>query len=166
MAEELLESSAGLRHLEKVRRGRRAAAGAGSGRSREDARVQAAGRGRTRTVRRRRRARERDARHGATARGARPPPAERDEPPAALASDVHVLAVGVDVGEVECDGLGRAETTGVDEFHERGVAQREWVVAVEVSTSRSTSASFGVSGRRRACRGASGASGTREGPRA
>lgn len=58
--------------------------------------------------------------------------AERDEPLLpSLPSHVDVFAVEVDIGEVEPDGLGRAETAGVDELHERGVPQRERIVPVE-----------------------------------
>jgi len=55
--------------------------------------------------------------------------AERDEALlAALPADVHVLAVEVDVREVEPDGLGGAKAARVDELHERGVPQGERVV--------------------------------------
>jgi hypothetical protein len=42
-----------------------------------------------------------------------------------------VLAVEVDVAEVERDGLGRAEPTGVDELDQRSIANGERSVAVD-----------------------------------
>jgi hypothetical protein len=76
--------------------------------------------------------------------------AERHDPLlAALAADVELLAVEVDVGEVEPDRLRRAEARGVHELDERAVAQRERAVALERLERASTSAGFGVSGRRR-----------------
>src|SRR5205823_6360138 len=50
---------------------------------------------------------------------------------AALAADVDLLPVEVDVGEVEPHRLGRAQPGGVHELDERAVAQRERAVAVE-----------------------------------
>ena len=50
---------------------------------------------------------------------------------AALAADVHGLAVEVDVGEVERDGLLRSAARRVEELEERAVAERERRVAVD-----------------------------------
>ena len=58
--------------------------------------------------------------------------ADRHEPLlAALATHVHLLPIEVDVGEIEPDGLRRAEATRVDELDERSVPERERVVAGE-----------------------------------
>ena len=48
---------------------------------------------------------------------------ERDDPLlATLSPDVHRLALEVDVGEVEPDGLGAAKPAGVEELEERAIA--------------------------------------------
>ena len=58
--------------------------------------------------------------------------ADRHQPLlAALAANVDGLAVEVDVGEVEPDGLGAAQPARVDELHERAVSERERLAAVQ-----------------------------------
>src|SRR6266511_3289580 len=50
---------------------------------------------------------------------------------AALASDVHLLLLELDVGEVEPDGLGAAQPGRVDELDERAVPERQRPLAVQ-----------------------------------
>ena len=58
--------------------------------------------------------------------------AERDDPLlAAFAAHVQLLALEVDVREVETDGLGAPQARGVDELDEGPVPQRERAVALQ-----------------------------------
>ena len=58
--------------------------------------------------------------------------AERHRPLlAALAADVHLLLLEVDVGEIQADGLGAAEAGGVDELDERAVPDGDRPVVAE-----------------------------------
>ena len=101
-------------------------AGAGGARS-----CRGAGHGPRGTGRRRRHGRVRGDRRAATGDAPGRLLAERDEPLlAALSPHLDLLALQIDVTEIETDRFGRAQAAGVDELDERRVPERERRIAV------------------------------------